>query len=233
LKYLKTDAVSGAESADDAKVSSELLESQIQALEQELAALGEGDLAGRLRRMLDIGYALVDLKRLEEAWERGWQSFQLSLEGARWEEAIQALDILYKGEQKDSIKALAHAIWLSVTYPVDPELSVAMLEHLIEETPPKADGAAVAAAVARYVVDLRATGRVREDLVFFTGQLLGDVARRHSGVDSQDLFEFWVERMQLDDPAKILPRLAQVLDVLVVDEWWFDRDKLRESLPLE
>ena len=38
-------------------------------------------------------------------------------------------------------------------------------------------------------------------------------------------------RMELDDPDKFLIRLRNVIDVLVQDEWWFDRDAVRDSIP--
>ena len=62
-------------------------------------------------------------------------------------------------------------------------------------------------------------------------QLLGQVARRHSQVEEQDIFDFWVERMELNDPGQFLPRLAKVLDVIVDGDWWFDRDALRAKIP--
>jgi hypothetical protein len=80
-------------------------------------------------------------------------------------------------------------------------------------------------------VDLRAEGPDRESLLFFTNQLLGQVARRHSQVEEQEIFDFWVERMELDDPGKFLPRLAKVLEVMVDNDWWFDRQQLRNKLP--
>ena len=141
--------------------------------------------------------------------------------------------MLYQAEQAESIKALAQGIWLGVTFPVDPELSVAMLQHLIDETPNNSDGAAVAAATACYVVDIRVQDQDREDLRFFTNQLLGQVARRHSQVEEQEIFDFWVERMALDDPSKFLPRLAKVLEVIVDSDWWFDRDTLRARIPAD
>ena len=62
---------------------------------------------------------------------------------------------------------------------------------------------------------------------------MGQVARRHSQVEEQEIFDFWVERMELDDPAKFLPRLATVLDVIIDGEWWYERDELRSKIPSE
>ena len=140
---------------------------------------------------------------------------------------------MFLSDQPESLAALGQGIWLAVTFPVDPELTVAMLQHVVDETPPDSDGAAVAATVAHYIVDLRAEGRVREDLMFYTNQLLATVARRHSEVKDQGAFSQWFKKLELEDPAKFLPRLRNVVDVLVQDEWWIDRDAIRAKLPVQ
>jgi hypothetical protein len=116
---------------------------------------------------------------------------------------------------------------------VDPELSVALLHRVVEETPPDADGAAVAAIAAYYVADLRAREPQREHLLLYANQVLATVARRHSGVDGQEAFNRWIQDMELADPAAFLPRLRNVVDVLVQDDWWFDREKLQATLPAD
>ena len=52
--------------------------------------------------------------------------------------------------------------------------------------------AAVAAATAHYVADLRTQGKERENLMFYTGQMLSSVARRHSQVEAQEEFDAWL-----------------------------------------
>jgi hypothetical protein len=225
---------SEAECSNDAIKSSELLVNRLVELEKELKGL-EG--LERLKPLLDSGYILLDLvDRKADAWKVAKEAFDIALENEQWLQAVEACDIIYQSEQDDAIAALAHGIWLGVTYPIDPELSVAMLEHLVEETPDDSDGAGVAAATACYLADLRAEGKKREDLQFFTGQLLGQVARRHTNgaCDTQELFDIWMDRLELKEPDKFLPRLAMILDVLVPpDQWWYDRDSLREKIPAE
>lgn len=233
MKYLESEAFIGDnECAEDAIKSSKLLEIRLDEKRDELAALSaDVPVDRRLELTLESGYILLDLDRRAEAWALARPVLDEALDKALWLRAVEACDILYQAEQADSIKALAHGIWLGVTFPIDPELSVALLQHLIDETPDKSDGAAVAAVTACYIVDLRAEGPERDELKFFTNQLLGQVARRHSQVEEQEIFDFWVERMELDDPAKFLPRLAKVLDVISEDDWWFDRDALRARIP--
>ncbi len=233
MKYLQSEAFIGDnESAEDAIKSSKLLELRLDEKQQQLMALpADAPAEKRLELQLEAGYLLLDLDRRDEAWEMTRKLLDQAIEQAFWLLAVEACDILFQADRTDSIKALAQGIWLGVTFPIDPELSVAMLQHLIDETPDTSDGAAVAAATACYVVDIRAQDQQREELKFFTNQLLGQVARRHSNVDEQEVFDFWVERMELDDPAKFLPRLAKVLDIMVDGDWWFERDHLRAQIP--
>ena len=138
--------------------------------------------------------------------------------------------MLFEAEQEGSLSALGQGIWLAVTFPVDPELSATLLHHVVDETPDDADGAAVAATTAMFLIDLRAEGRQKDNLSFFAGQILGNVARRHSQVENQQQFDQWMERLELKEPDKFLPRLRNVVDVLVQDDWWFDREALQAQL---
>jgi hypothetical protein len=233
LKFFREDlSVGNADSAEDARESTGQLERLVHALRGELEALSPQ--AGRLRRadlLLQLGRALVRLEEGPEAWTAAREAFEIYLGERAWEGAAQCCDILFLAEQPKSLAALGQGIWLAVTYPVDPELTVALLKHVVDETPPDSDGAAVAAITACYVTDLRALEPQREHLLFYANQLLATVARRHSGVGSQQDFDRFIARMELDDPARFLPRLRNVVDVLVQDDWWFDREALKAALP--
>ena len=235
LKYIREDpAVGNADDSTDAKESTAMLERLVADLSGQLEALSPG--AERLRRadlQLQLGRALVRLEKGPEAWAAAREAFDIYLAEQAWEGAAQACDILFLAGEPQSLAALGQGIWLAVTYPVDPELSVALLQHVVEETPPDADGAAVAAVTAYYLADLRARDPQREHLLLYANQVLATVARRHSGVDGQHAFNQWLEDMELNDPALFLPRLRNVVDVLVQDEWWFDRDALQAALPAD
>jgi hypothetical protein len=233
VKYLDSNEHLGeAECSNDVIQSSQLL---VQKLAEHEAVLQHAQGTERIKPLLDSGYILLDLvDRNKDAWTVAKEAFEIAVANENWLSAVEACDIIYQAEQEDAVLALAHGIWLGVTYPIDPELSVAMLQHLVDETPPDSDGAAVAAAVAVYIVDLRTEGKQRDELEFFTNQLMGAVARRHTNgaCDTQELFDIWIQRLELNDPAKFLPRLSKIVDVLVpAGQWWFDRDALREKLP--
>jgi hypothetical protein len=208
------------------------LEGRLADLRTQLARLPESATPlARAGVQLEMARALQVLGRGAEAWPIGRLAFAAFADAQAWEEAADACDVLYQTEQPGSLAALGQGIWLGVTFPIDPEVSVHLLSHVVDDTPDDADGAAVAAAAAAFLADLRApAGTERDRLVFFANQLLGRVARRHGKVDDQAQFEDWVRRLELDEPDKFLVRLRNVVDVLVQDDWWIDREAIQASL---
>jgi hypothetical protein len=142
-----------------------------------------------------------------------------------------ACDTLFRSDQPLSLAALAHSVWISVTFPLDPALTLSQLQHIIDETPGDSDGAAIAAATAAYIANLRGDGRDNNDVTLAVGQMLSQVAREHGNVHEQAHFDTWFESLELDQPEKILPRLRNIIDVLAQDDWWIDRDALKARLP--
>ena len=181
---------------------------------------------------LELARTLMGLERGKEAWPLGRSALDPFIAHQAWELAADTCDVLFKCGQAASLAALGQGIWLAVTFPIDPELTVHLLTHLVDETPDNADGAAVAAVTALFLVDHRVKDAIRhEKLRFFTSQILGQVARRHSGVENQQQFDRWMERLELNDPDKFLVRLRNVIDVLVQDDGWFDRELIQSQLP--
>ena len=181
---------------------------------------------------LQMARTLVNLDRGSEAWPLSREALDTFLEVQDFESAADACDVLFQADQSESLSALGQGIWLAVTYPIDPELTVELLTHVVNETPDDADGAAVAATTALFLADIRATGEQRDNLMFFASQILGTVARRHGNVDTQEAFDLWMEQLELKEPNKFLVRLRNVVDVLVQGEWWFDREALQAKLPV-
>jgi len=201
--------------------------------QDELAALpADADKITRARLSLDVAEAMVGVNRSDEAWGLARAAFDVLLAEEAWQEAVEACDVLYQTGQPASLIALAHGVWLAVTYPIDPSLSVNMLSYIVDETPAKADGAAVAAVTAHYIADMRSTGKAHESLTFLTREMLANVAKAHSDVADQEAMNAWMERLGLYEPEVFLPRLSLVLGAIVPqDQWWFDRDALREKIP--
>ncbi len=218
--------------AQDAASERAQLETQLQALRQQLPQAQDGT-SRRAHIQLEEARLLLRMERQPQAWPPAREAFDRFIAERDWENAAGAAEALFLAEQDDSLAALGQGIWLAVTFPINPEVTVELLRRVVEETPEDSDGAAVAAAAAHYVADLRAPedAKAREDLLFYTAQLLSSVARRHSDVTDQAQFDAWMSRLELDQPDKFLVRLRNVVDVLVQDEWWFDRDALQAEIP--
>ena len=218
--------------ADDSTESSQaLLESHLAALQDRLRET-PSDGRGKGTVLLETARTLLRLERPSEAWEPAREAFDLAIRAQDWEQAVHACETLFLSDAPGSLAALGQGVWLAVTFPVTPDLTVEMLGHVVEETPDNADGAAIAAAVAHYVADLRTHGKERENLMFYTGQLLSAVAHRHSGVEQQAEFETWMTRLELNQPEKFLIRMRTVIEVLVQDDWWVNREAIQAELPV-
>jgi len=209
------------------------LEEQLRNQQFELSQLSrDADPADVAKVKLDIANAQLGLEQNENAWNEAKAAFETFVEKEDWASAIEACDIMYQTEQPASIVALMHGVWLSVTYPVDPEYTIGMMSYIIDETPNNSDGAAVAAATAHYIVGVRASDEKHDSLSFLTKNMITKVAQRHSDVKSQDKLDFWMEKMNLNDPEKFLPMMGTVIDAIANGQWWFDRDALRDKLPI-
>ncbi len=220
----------------DSSASGQSFEEIQKYLEEKQAAYDQldenADPVERARLQLDIAEALIGVNRADESWEKARTALDVFMQAEQWQDAAESCDVLYQSAQPASLIALAHGVWLAVTYPVEPQLTINLLGYIIDETPPNADGAAVAAIVAHYIADIRADEEKHESLTFLTRQMLANVAEAHSSVKDQEAMNVWLERLQLKDPAVFLPKLSLVLGAIVpADEWWFDRDALRDKLP--
>jgi hypothetical protein len=208
------------------------LEGRLAELQANSHSVNMADPSQNALHKMEIARTLVGLERGAEAWPTARSALQLFIELEDWENSADCCDILYKCEQEGSLSALGQGIWLVVTFPLDAELTVHLLTHLVDETPDDADGAAVAAITSLFLVDHRVQDDpLKERLHFFASQILGQVARRHGQVETQAQFDLWLDRLELKAPEKFLPRLRNVIDVLVQDDWWIDRDAIQSRLP--
>lgn len=208
------------------------LEQRLANLQQQLSSLpADSNELDRSRIKLDIAETLLALEKKEQAWTEARGTFDVFLQNECWQEAVEACNVLFQCEQPASVAALGQGVWLAVTYPIEVDTTVAMLNHIIDETPSDSDGAAVAAVSAHYIADIRAPEDKHESITFLTRHLLTKVAQRHSNVQNQEQLDMWMLRLELKDPEVFLPRLSQVINVMVGEQWWFDRDALRDRLP--
>ena len=181
----------------------------------------------RLDAQLELSGILLDLGESEAAFGTAREVLDAGIQAERYEEAASACQVMYLSEQPESTPALGHGLWLALACPMDPELTWQMFRHLVEETPDHSDGAAVAAMLAYFLMDKRATGAERNRLIFLAQQQVAEVAERHRGITEDETIGTWVQMHELDDVDVLLERMARILDAITPD-WWFDREAVRE-----
>jgi len=181
---------------------------------------------------LDISELLLALDQKEHAWNEARSAFTNFMDNEEWQHAVESCNVMYQTEQPASIVALGHGVWLAVTYPIATDTTVAMLNHIVDETPADSDGAAVAAMVGYYIADIRSTDEEHDSMTFLAKTILGNVAKRHSNVQTQKEMDAWMFKLELKEPEIFLPRLSLVVNSIVEENWWFDRDELRAKLPV-
>jgi len=148
--------VAGDKSGIDLAESRPSLQALLREHEQHLAALpADCNPVDRARVQLDIAETLLGLQRQQESWAAARAAFDVFAAAAAWQDAVEACDVLFQCDREESLAALGNGVWLAVTFPVPAPLTVAMLQHIVDETPDDSDGAAVA-AMADAGVDIAA-----------------------------------------------------------------------------
>jgi len=209
------------------------LAQQLAAYQTQLAQLpADATELEHARVLLDIAETHLAMEQKENAWNIAREAVSTFIEQEQWQLAVEAYNVLFQAEQPASLSALGQGTWLAVTFPIEANTSVAMLQHVVDETPDDSDAGAVAAIAAHYIADIRSDDDKHESLTFLTQNILGKVAKRHSNISTQAELEMWLEKLALKDPQAFLPRLGAIIDAIVEDNWWFDRDTLREKLPV-
>ncbi len=209
------------------------LQQDLESHMQHYRALPEDcDIVEKAKLQLDIAECHLGLDHQQDAHEWAKKSFPDLINREEWQLAVDACDIIYNSNQDDSLIALGNGIWLAVTFPIDPTLSVQMLHHVVDETPDDSDGAAVAAMLAHYLAETRASQEDHNNLTFLTNQIIAQVAKRHRGIEDSETIQTWIQMYELDKIEKLLPKMALILDTIVEDNWWYDRDQIRQRLPV-
>lgn len=242
MNYLSRQTLDlGADSQEDAQISTESLRlketQQLAQLEALGAMVPDHNDSEPILKQAELRHTLaqtqVELGQGKTAWGHAQAAFNVYLNQQKWELAAACCDTLFRCNLDNALIALGHGLWLSITFPVEVTLTISQLQHVIDETPEESDGAAVAAAMAAYINEIRGNAQKNDDVALAVGQMLNDVARRHSQVNTQDEFDQWFARLELDDPGKLVVRMRNIIDVLVQDNWWFDRAALQALIPQE
>ena len=233
FKYLNQDRdLFDADDAEDLHASKSQLDSQLDYYKNTLDNLPKIEATeDKIDLLLKIAAIQIERSEAKDAWDKAFEAFHLAEKENLWELAVKACNVLFLAEGPDSLVALGHGLWLGITFPIDAELTVMFLEHLIKESPKESDTCAVAAASAHYIANIRLG--VDDDLTFFTNQMLASVADNHSYISDQRSFNVWQHTLELDNPKVFLKKLSNAINQLVGDNWWIDKKRINALIDAE
>ncbi len=218
-----------ADDADDLQANTKQLEAQLKFYQNKLHNPSKNQTnTERIEDLLQLARVENDLYKKQDAWNNAFLAFTIAEKDNLWQLAVEACDVLFLTEGPDSLVALGHALWLGITFPIDPELTVAILQHLVDESPNESETKAVAATVAHYIATTRC--KDNSDLTFFTSQLLASVADNHSRISDQKTFDVWHRALELNNSDVFLKKLSHAINQLIGDKWWVNKEDIYKQI---
>ncbi|HIJ84290.1 MAG TPA: hypothetical protein HPQ00_08810, partial [Magnetococcales bacterium] len=152
-------------------------------------------------------------------------------EEGNWEEVFKQLKTMsLRFKNTEIYKALAQRIWVGLKTETPASEVVLALFHLLNTLGPRHDVAGPIAALAHFMAKHRTPDHPDRDLAMGQAQQMFHRVCEEKGVVGEEAFKIWVKHSRLDDPNHYVPIVMHLLDVMVGDVWWFDRDLLQKEL---
>lgn len=148
-----------------------------------------------------------------------------------WDEAFKLLKKMSQRFKNTEIyKALAQRIWVALKTETPASECVLALFHLLNTLGPRHDVAGPIAALAHFLAKHRTPNHPDRELAMGQAQQMFHRVCEEKGVVGEESFKIWVKNNRLDDPNHYVPIVMHCLEVMVGDEWWFDRSLLQREL---
>ncbi len=152
-------------------------------------------------------------------------------EEGNWEEAFKLLKTMSQRFKNTEIyKALAQRIWVALKTDTPAAECVLALFHLLNTLGPRHEVAGPIAALAHFMAKHRTPNHPDRDLALGQAQQMFHRVCEEKGIVGESAFQIWVKNSRLDDPNHYVPIVMHCLEIMVGDEWWFDRNLLQKEL---
>lgn len=164
-------------------------------------------------------------------WDAEIERVRTWADEGNWEEVFKLLKTMSQRFKNTEIyKALAQRVWVGLKTQIAGSEVVMALFHLLNTLGPRHDVAGPIAALAHLIAKHRTPDHPDRDLALGQAQQMFHRVCEERGVVGEEAFKIWVKGERLDDPNHYVPIVMHVLEVMVGDEWWFDRSLLQGAL---
>ncbi|MBF0176433.1 MAG: hypothetical protein HQL63_06235 [Magnetococcales bacterium] len=168
--------------------------------------------------------------------ETPWQEKILYLtecsEKRNWEEALKVLtDLSTSRRFPHTHKAAAQRAWMALKSNVAAIAVVTALREVVMTIGPQHELAGPMGALAYFLARHRKGDDAgREFAVAQAQQMLHLICESQKVPEGEQAFQDWVVANRLNEPDFYLSKVIDGLEVMVMGDWWFDRNALQEEL---
>ncbi|MBF0415520.1 MAG: hypothetical protein HQL79_07095 [Magnetococcales bacterium] len=148
-----------------------------------------------------------------------------------WDETFKLLKTMsLRFKNTEIYKALAQRIWVALKTDIPVSEVVLALFHLLNTLGPQHEVAGPIAALAHFMAKHRSSNDPDRELAMGQAQQMFHRVCEEKGIVGEEAFQIWVKNSRLDDPNHYVPVVMHCLEIMVGDEWWFDRSLLQKEL---
>lgn len=166
-----------------------------------------------------------------EEWELNKAAIRHHGRAGNWAEALKLLKAMsVKHRNKEMYMALAQRCWVALKSDAPGAEVVLALFHLLSTLTPRHEIAGPIAALAHLMAKHRTPDHPDRDLALGQAQQMLSLVCDQSKVVGEEAFAIWVKHNRLDDPDHYVPIVMAGLEMMVGDNWWFDRQALQADL---
>ncbi|MEO5362527.1 MAG: hypothetical protein H7838_02715 [Magnetococcus sp. DMHC-8] len=165
-----------------------------------------------------------------EEWQLNKAAIARFGRNGHWQEALALLTAMSKKQRSHEMyKALAQRVWVALKSDAPVPEVVLALYHLLNTLGPRHEIAGPIAALAHLMAKHRTPDHPDQALAQAQSQQMFALVLDAVGIVGDDAFGKWVTHNHLDDPNHYIPIVLHGLEIMVGDDWWFDRDALQRD----
>ncbi|MBF0587975.1 MAG: hypothetical protein HQL53_02480 [Magnetococcales bacterium] len=171
------------------------------------------------------------LRTPEENWKMMVHSVRQYSKAGNWSDTLDVLVFLSNQEgNPESAKARAMTMWLALKTETPIAVLTSAAYKLVVNLGEKHPLCAPLASVANLMLQHRTPEDPDRPLAISHVQQMYMHVCPSALNEDRDGFDQWVKENQLDDPDVIIPQVMGLLEIMIGDDWWVDRDAVQAEL---
>ena len=167
----------------------------------------------------------------DEDWEFSLEKLERFNKSRDWNAALDLLIYLSKKDDHDKLHAaIGQASWLALKLETPIDIVVMSLYNMLLTLGNGHGAAKSVAALANMMTHHRTPDHPDRELAKAQAQQMLHYVSPETGHENQEGFDKWTKENRMDDPDFFVPVVMEVIDGLVRQDWWIDREAIQQEL---